>query len=252
VLDLAHDSTIATGALPVAALVALAAGLVSFASPCVLPLVPGFLGYVTGLSEVALEDRPRSRLVLGALLFVVGFSVVVISGVLVASVLSEALREHQSLLVRIGGGMVIVLSLVFLGMGTQRSIKPRWKPAAGLVGAPLLGIVFGLGWSPCLGPTLAAILALTSSLSGGGQTVQRGILLGVAYCLGLGIPFLLVAAGWSAAGRASSWLRQHQRGVQLVGGGLLLVVGVLMVSGVWETATTWAQTHLIGTFQTAL
>lgn len=251
-LDLARDSTIATGALPLAALVALAAGFVSFASPCVLPLVPGFLGYVTGLSDVALEDRRRSRLILGALLFVAGFSVVVISGVLVASAVSEMLREHQSLLVRVGGAVVIVLSLVFLGMGSQRIVRPRWKPAAGLVGAPLLGMVFGLGWSPCLGPTLAAILALTTSLGGSGQALQRGIVLGLAYCLGLGIPFLLVAAGWSAAGRASGWLRRHVRGVQVVGGGLLLVVGALMVSGLWETAMTWAQAHLIGTFQTVL
>lgn len=251
-LDLARDSTIATGALPIAALVALAAGFVSFASPCVLPLVPGFLGYVTGLSDVALEDRRRSRLVLGAFLFVLGFSAVVISGVLVASAVNDALSEHQSVLVRIGGAVVIVLALVFLGVGGQRTVKPRWKPAAGLAGAPLLGVVFGLGWSPCLGPTLAAILALTSSLSGDGQTVRRGVVLAVAYCLGLGIPFLLIAAGWSAAGRASAWLRRHTRGVQLLGGVLLLVVGILMVTGLWETGMVWVQAHLVGAFETVL
>ncbi len=255
VLVLAHDSTIATGALPVAALLALAAGFVSFASPCVLPLVPGFLGYVTGLSDVPLEDRRRSRLLLGALLFVLGFSAVFTVTIVTASAVSLALREHQDLLVRLGGGLVIVLALVFLGVGgrfgMQRELRLRWQPASGLAGAPLLGAAFGVGWAPCTGPTLAAILALTTPLGGTGP-VGRGVVLSAAYCIGLGVPFLLLAAGWSRAGRASEWLRGHLRGVQLVGGGLLLVLGLLMVSGLWTTWTTWLQAHLVTGFVTVL
>ena len=254
-LTLADGSTIASGALPVAALIALAAGLVSFASPCVLPLVPGFLGYVTGLSDVAVQERRRSRLLLGALLFVLGFSGVFTVTIVTASALSLALREHQDLLVRLGGGVVIVLALVFLGVGSrfgsQRELKLTWKPATGLAGAPLLGAVFALGWAPCTGPTLGAILALTTPLGGDGA-VGRGVVLAAAYCLGLGVPFLLLAAGWSRAGRASDWLRHHVRGVQVAGGSLLLIVGVLMVSGLWVTWTAWLQAHLVTGFVTVL
>ena len=255
-LTLAQDSTIATAALPVAVLVAVAAGLVSFASPCVLPLVPGFLGYVTGLSDVAIEDRPRSRLVLGALLFVLGFTVVFIVGIALASAVSHALREHLDLLTRIGGGVVILLALIFLGVGSraglQRTLTPRWRPAAGLAGAPLLGAAFALGWAPCTGPTLAAILALTTPLSAGDGTVGRGVVLAVAYSLGLGLPFLLIAGGYSRAGRTSTWLRRHQRGIHVLGGGLLLVVGALMLTGVWTDLMASIQTHLVGRFATVL
>lgn len=230
----AGTSVIGGGSLLAAAVVALLAGLVSFASPCVLPLVPGFLGYVTGLSDVALERRGRSRMVLGALLFVVGFSAVYITTVAAAAALGGALTAYHSVLTRVGGVVVIALALVFLGMGSQRTAKLGWKPAAGLAGAPLLGIVFGLGWSPCSGPTLAAILALTTTLTGDSGVVARGVMLAVAYCLGLGLPFLLLAAGYARMGRASAWLRRHQRGVQLAGGAMLLVVGVLLVTGLWE------------------
>jgi len=158
-------STITSGALPLAVLVALAAGLVSFASPCVLPLVPGFLGYVTGLSGVTLERQARGRLMLGALLFVLGFSVVFIAVAVTVSAAGALLKEHQSLLMRLGGVIVILMALVFLGIGSQRTVQPRWRPAAGLVGAPLLGMVFGLGWAPCTGPAFGAIIALSTALS---------------------------------------------------------------------------------------
>ena len=254
---LVQDSTIATGALPLALVVALAAGFVSFASPCVLPLVPGFLGYVTGLSDVALEQRRRSRLVLGALLFVLGFSAVFIAiFALLASALSLALRTHLDVLTRVGGVVVIVMALAFLGLGTrvglQRSAAPRWRAPAGLVGAPLLGAIFALTWAPCSGPTLGAILALTTPLSADGGGVGRGILLAVAYSLGLGVPFLLIAAGYSKAGTASAWLRRHQRPIHLFGGVLLLLLGVLMATGLWNTGMVWVQAHLINSFVTAL
>ena len=252
----AADAAVATAALPVAVVLALAAGVVSFASPCVLPLVPGFLGYVTGLSDIALEQRRRANLVLGALLFVLGFTVVFIVLVAVASAVSYALRAQLDLLTRIGGAVVIVLALVFLGVGSrigmQRTVVPRWKPAAGLAGAPLLGAAFALGWAPCTGPTLAAILALTAPLSADSGAIGRGVVLAVAYSLGLGVPFVIIAAGYARAGRTGTWLRRHQRGIHIFGGLLLLAVGVLMVSGVWTNLVAWIQTHLVGGFTTVL
>ena len=245
-------TTIASGALPLALVLALVAGFVSFASPCVLPLVPGFLGYVTGLSDVALEKRGRGRLLLGALLFVLGFSVVFIVVSATASAVGAALFAHRLLLMRVGGVVVIALALVFLGLGTQRSWQPSWRPAAGLAGAPLLGVVFGLGMSPCTGPTFAAILALTVPLSGGGGGVARGVVLAVAYSLGLGLPFLLIAGGYSRAGRASGWLRRHHRAIQVVGGVLLLAVGLLLVTGVWDTLTAQLQSRLVSGFETVI
>ena len=245
-------TTIASGALPLALVLALVAGFVSFASPCVLPLVPGFLGYVTGLSDVALEKRGRGRLLLGALLFVLGFSVVFIAVSATASAVGAALFAHRLLLMRVGGVVVIALALVFLGLGTQRTWQPSWRPAAGLAGAPLLGVVFGLGMSPCTGPTFAAILALTVPLSGGGSGVARGVVLAVAYSLGLGLPFLLIAGGYSRAGRASGWLRRHHRAIQVVGGVLLLSVGLLLVTGVWDTLTAQLQSRLVSGFETVI
>jgi len=245
-------STITSGALPLAVLVALAAGLVSFASPCVLPLVPGFLGYVTGLSGVTPEQRGRGRLMFGAFLFVLGFSAVFIAVAVTVSTAGGLLREHQSLLMRLGGVIVILMALVFLGIGSQRTFAPRWKPAAGLAGAPLLGMVFGLGWAPCTGPTFGAIMALSTALSGDQQAISRGVGLATAYSLGLGLPFMLIAGGYARAGRASRWLQAHHRGIQISGGVLLLVVGLLLVTGLWEIVTTAIQGGLVQQFRTVL
>jgi len=243
---------ITTGALPLAVLVALAAGFVSFASPCVLPLVPGFLGYVTGLSGVSLEQRGRGRLMLGALLFVLGFSIVFIAVAVTVSAAGTLLTEHQSVLMRGGGVVVILMALMFLGSGRLATLHPGWKPAAGLAGAPLLGMVFGLGWAPCTGPTFGAIIALSTALSGDQHLIARGIGLATAYSVGLGLPFLMIAGGYSRAGRASRWLREHYRGIQIAGGALLLVVGLLLVTGLWEIVTTSMQSRLVDQFRTVL
>ncbi|HET7304991.1 MAG TPA: cytochrome c biogenesis protein CcdA [Segeticoccus sp.] len=245
-------STVTSGALPLAVVVALAAGVVSFASPCVLPLVPGFLGYVTGISGVALDQRRRSRLVLGALLFVLGFSAVFIAIFLTASALGTLLLAHQELLMRVGGVVVIALGLVFVGLGGQRGWQPRWRPAAGLAGAPLLGVVFGLGMSPCISPVLGSIVTLSTTVSGDADLVRRGLVLAIAYSIGMGLPFLLIAAGWTWAGRASRWLRDHHRAIRMIGGVVLVALGVLMVSGLWQTVTTTIQSDLVQRFETVI
>ena len=242
--------TVTSGALPVALVVAVLAGMVSFASPCVLPLVPGFLGYVTGLSDESLETRRRHRMVLGALLFVVGFTVVFMATTAFLAGLGATLVEHRTTLMRVGGVLVIVMGLVFLGVGTQRELKVRARPASGLAGAPLLGAVFGLGWAPCTGPTLGAVvvLATTSEQS----AVTRGVVLALAYSLGLGLPFLFIAAGYERWGAVSAWLRRRQRAIRVFGGGMLVVIGLLLVTGVWESWNRHLQSTLVSSFQTVL
>jgi cytochrome c-type biogenesis protein len=245
------QDTVNSGALPVALAVALLAGFVSFASPCVLPLVPGFLGYVTGLSDESLEQRRRHRLVVGALLFVLGFTVVFILVTAFLAGVGAALVEHRALLMRVGGVLVLAMAVVFLGAGTQRELKLHWRPASGLAGAPLLGAVFGLGWAPCTGPTLGAVTILATT-TGNSSAVTRGIVLAVAYSLGLGLPFLLIAAGFERFGAVSAFLRRRQRAIQLFGGVLLLVIGLMLVTGVWESWTRYLQTALVGGFQTVI
>ena len=219
---------VADGGLWLAIPIALAAGVLSFLSPCVLPLVPGYLGYVSGIAGGA--ERSRRRMVLGSLLFVLGFTVVFVAFNFLGALSATLYYDYVDILQRIGGAIIIVLGLVFIGQVTflQRNIKPTWQPRTGLIGAPLLGVIFALGWSPCLGPTMATVFLLSSFDAG------RAVLLAIVYCLGLGIPFVLVALGLGWVSTSIAWVKRHIRVVNIVGGVLLIVVGLLLVTGLWN------------------
>jgi len=230
---------IGSGQLWLAIPLALLAGLVSFASPCVLPLVPGYLGYVTGSSGGGSRWRP----VIGVSLFILGFALVFVAyGAAFGSVGGWLIR-WQDPLTRILGAVVILMGLVFIGAFRlfQRTAKLPITPRTGLAGAPLLGVVLGLGWTPCLGPTLAAI----SALSIGTGSASRGALLTAVYSIGLGLPFLVVAAGLGWATTAVAFLRRHIRAINIAGGLTMVAIGVLMVTGVW-TAILYSLQNLIG------
>jgi len=242
-----------SGSLLIAIPIALLAGVISFASPCILPLVPGYLGFIGGFAggdgEGATEARNRRRLLLGVALFVLGFSVVFVTFGLVFGVAGLLLKQWMDIITRIAGVIVIIMGLVFIGQFTflQRTARPGWRVATGLAGAPFLGLVFGLGWAPCIGPTLTAVLAL--SLDGGSPA--RGALLGAVYCLGLGIPFLLVALGFGWVSGSVTWLKRNIRIVNIVGGAVLVVIGLLMVTGLWQAMVS-AFGAVIGAFVTPL
>jgi cytochrome c-type biogenesis protein len=262
------------GPLLVASGVALLAGVVSFASPCVVPLVPGYLAYLAalvgaeappvkvpagapepgaaqrgavepGAAEPEAAPRAGRWRVVGAVgLFVLGFTLVFAATVGSLVWLADALIVNQDLLQRVGGVVTIAMALVFLGFipGLQRDVRIHRVPRLGLAGAPVLGAIFGLGWTPCLGPTLSGVMIIASSTGG---TAARGFLLVLVYCLGLGLPFLVIALGARWTVRANGWLRRNSRALQLAGGALLFVVGVLLVTGLWGELTSWLRDAVV-------
>ena len=238
-----------SGNLVLALPVAFLAGLVSFFSPCVVPLLPGYLSYVSGVAVTELETARRGRVALGALLFVFGFSAVFVASGALFGAAGQRLLPYQREIAVVGGILLIVCGLAFTGAvgWLQRDVRVHRVPRVGLLAAPFLGVLFGVGWTPCIGPTLSAVLVL----AGNEATAGRGAFLALVYCLGLGLPFILAAIFLGRFWQVSGWLRSHQRMVSLVGGLLLIATGVLLVTGVWEQLVISLQ-HWIGGFEAPL
>lgn len=254
----AFQSAAASGPLLLALGACVLAGLVSFASPCVVPLVPGYLSYLAGIvgadapavtaseaRSTSTAVRSRARVAGAAGLFVLGFTVVFVLATASVFGLISALAVNRELLQRIGGVVTIAMGLVFLGLipALQRDTRLEPRRIGSIAGAPLLGGVFALGWTPCLGPTLAGVISLTAGTEG--STAARGVVLIVAYCLGLGLPFVILAFGSVSALRGVGWLRRHARTVQIVGGVTLVAVGVALVTGAWDVFVSWIRDGVV-------
>lgn len=227
------NQTVLSGALLLALPIAVLGGLVSFFSPCVLPLVPGYLSYVTGVSGTDIAEAKRGRMLAGSLLFVLGFSAVFVSGGAFFGNIGADLQAHQKTISKILGVLTIVMGLAFMGLLSrwgQREFRFHRKPVMGLAGAPLLGAMFGVGWTPCIGPTLASVQLLAFNQGSAG----RGALLMFAYCLGLGLPFILAALAFRRALGAFGWVKRHYAWVMRIGGAMLIAVGVLLLTGAWD------------------
>lgn len=239
-----------SGSLAIALPVALLAGLVSFFSPCVIPLLPGYLSYATGLSGADLEEAHRGRMLTGSVLFVLGFGSVFVALGALSGAFGSVLVENRREITVVMGVLVIVLGLAFAGLVPflQRDIRVHKVPAVGLAAAPFLGFLFGLGWTPCIGPTLGAILTLGINEA----TVPRSALLAGVYSLGLGIPFILAGLAYRRALGAFAFVRRHQAWVTRFGGLMLVVIGLLLVSGWWDVAVNWLQVHLISGYEVSV
>ena len=232
--------TAAAGPLFLALGLCVLAGVVSFASPCVVPLVPGYLSYLAAV--VGADDQGRRWRAAGsALLFVAGFTALFLLGTVVVLGMTGTLITNQILLQRVGGAITILMGLVFIGFVPALQRQARFAPRqwAGIAGAPLLGAVFALGWTPCLGPTLTGVIAVASATDG--ANVARGVALVLAYCMGLGIPFVLLAlgSGWAVSG--FGWLRRHTRAIQIFGGLMLIAVGLALLTGLWNDFISWVR-----------
>ncbi|HLS50193.1 MAG TPA: cytochrome c biogenesis CcdA family protein [Actinomycetaceae bacterium] len=256
VAEIFRDAVL-SGSLLIALPVALIAGAISFASPCVLPLVPGYVGYLGGMTgavdtatptgggsgggtRTATRTRHGTRqLLLGVVLFVAGFSAVFLLLGVIFGWLGIALAPWLSTITRVLGVLVIIMGLAFMGFVPflQRDRRLRASPRGGLWGAPVLGVVFGIGWAPCIGPTLSAVLLL--SLDGGDPV--RGGILAAAYCIGLGLPFVLLAMAYARSTRAMRFLQRHRLLITRIGGGLLVLLGIALVTGLWDVFAAWTQ-----------
>jgi cytochrome c-type biogenesis protein len=236
ILAAGDNQTVLSGPLLLAIPVAVAAGLVSFFSPCVLPLVPGYLSYVTGFSAADLADaegRKRGRMLLGALLFVLGFTAVFVSGGALFGYFGSTLLSHRHTINVVMGVLTVLMGLAFAGLVpgiSTRELRSHRRPAVGLVGAPALGVVFGVGWTPCIGPTMGSLQALSLNQASAG----RGAFLMAVYCVGLGLPFVLAALAFRKAIGAFGFIKRHYQWVMRIGGAMLVAVGVLLITGGWD------------------
>ncbi|GAA2259751.1 cytochrome c biogenesis protein CcdA [Streptomyces amakusaensis] len=243
------NETVFSGALALALPIALLAGLVSFFSPCILPLVPGYLSYVTGITGTDLAEAKRGRMLLGASLFVLGFTAVFVSGGALFGHFGSELQANQETISKILGVVMVLLGAFFMGgmpWLNRREFRFHKKPVAGLAGAPVLGALFGVGWTPCMGPTLSAVQLLALEQGSAG----RGAILTVAYCLGLGLPFLFAAIAFRKALGAFGWIKRHYVWVMRVGGIMMIATGVLLLTGIWDVmmqqAQSWTTSFTVG------